>query len=301
MKQILLFLSIILPATAEAQDITEFLNWQITQYPKSHLIDIYKSAFQDAMGPEHIIRNPQMARNFLSQELSTEGNELTSDWLYEPCGVRGRFVRVSLCNVINGYVTEEQLYNAFIRSANEYKRPNQKSWKRQWKKIISTIDMMKINLPDYDKEKLFIDSILDSENYAVSHSDEYRLAYHPHYRIIRRDIFEKEIKTLISRQTPFIQHQPIHHGYEPEHSPNVFLLMYDPEVGKEPLLKAIREYKCEIVYDYNIITCMALKKPEDKTLEETMKFFKTVKGVTNVEYDNIIRLTDPVKPKMELK
>lgn len=89
--------------------------------------------------------------------------------------------------------------------------------------------------------------------------------------------------------------------YAPEHSPNVFLLMYDAEVGKEPLLKAIKEYKCEIVYDYRIISGMALKKPEDKTLEETMQYFKTVKGVTNVEYDHITRLTDPVKPKLEIQ
>lgn len=91
------------------------------------------------------------------------------------------------------------------------------------------------------------------------------------------------------------------HKYEPEHSPNVFLVMYDEKVGKEPLQKAIKEYKCEMVYDYGIINGMALKKPEDKTLEETMQYFKGVKGVTTVEYDHIIRLTDPVKPRLEVK
>ena len=35
-----------------------------------------------------------------------------------------------------------------------------------------------------------------------------------------------------------------------EHSPNVFLVMYDAEIGKEPLLKAIKEYKCEVKYDH---------------------------------------------------
>ena len=91
------------------------------------------------------------------------------------------------------------------------------------------------------------------------------------------------------------------HKYEPEHSPNVFLVMYDEKVGKEPLQKAINEYKGEIVYDYGIINGMALKKPEDKTLEETMQYFKGIKGVTTVEYDHIIRLTDPVKPRLEVK
>ena len=91
------------------------------------------------------------------------------------------------------------------------------------------------------------------------------------------------------------------HKYGPEHSPNVFLVMYDEKVGKEPLQKAIKEYKCEIVYDYGIINGMALKKPEDKTLEEAMQYFKGVKGVTTVEYDHIIRLTDPVKPRLDVK
>ena len=91
------------------------------------------------------------------------------------------------------------------------------------------------------------------------------------------------------------------HQFEQEHSPNVFLVMYDAEVGKEPLLEAVKTYKCEVIYDYNIINGMALKKPEGKSLEETMRYFKGVKGVLTVEYDHITRLTDPVKPRLEIK
>ena len=56
-----------------------------------------------------------------------------------------------------------------------------------------------------------------------------------------------------------------------------------------------------IIYDYNIINGMALRKPDDKTLEETMQYFKKVKGVTHVEYDHVYHLTDPVKPRLEIK
>ena len=87
--------------------------------------------------------------------------------------------------------------------------------------------------------------------------------------------------------------------YVPEHSPDVFLITYDAETGKEPVLKAIKKYKCEIVYDYHTFNGMALKKPEDKTLEETMQYFRGVKGVLKVEYDHITRLDDPIKPKLE--
>ena len=43
------------------------------------------------------------------------------------------------------------------------------------------------------------------------------------------------------------------------------------------------------------------KKPEDKSLEETMQHFRGVKGVVAVEYDHITRLTDPVKPRLETR
>ena len=104
-----------------------------------------------------------------------------------------------------------------------------------------------------------------------------------------------------SKQTVELSASIESHKYEPEHSPNVFLVMYDEKVGKEHLQKAIKEYKCEIVYDYGMINGMALKKPEDKTLEETMQYFRGVKGVLTVEYDHIFRLTDPVKPRLEVK
>jgi hypothetical protein len=64
---------------------------------------------------------------------------------------------------------------------------------------------------------------------------------------------------------------------------------------------AVKAYKCEVIYDYNIINGMALKKPEDKSLEETMQHFRGVKGVVAVEYDHITRLTDPVKPRLETR
>lgn len=87
--------------------------------------------------------------------------------------------------------------------------------------------------------------------------------------------------------------------FVPEHSPNVFLILYDAEIGKDAILKAIKNYKCEIVYDYHFMNGMALKKPENKTLEETMRYFKGVKGVLTVEYDYVIHLDDPIKPKLE--
>ena len=300
MKHILLFLSFLLSVSLSAQDIKTFVSHQMTEYPKSHLLDLYKSCFQDYMGAEHLVSDIEGVKAYLEEELNaTDINDLP-EWYHEPCGIKGRYVRVSLRAVKEGLITEDMLLDAFVRSANT-KRPNVKSWSRRWHKIISTIDKMNLNLPGYDMEKQFLDSILSVGKNAVSHSADYREAYHPHYRIVERHIFEKELKPLIEKGKTHGLLAPIKKDVFQEHSPNVFLLMYDAEIGKEPLLKAIKEYKCEIVYDYGIINGMALKKPDDKTLEETMQYFKSVKGVTNVEYDHVYRLTDPVKPRLEIK
>ena len=300
MKHILLILSLLLSLSVSAQDIRTFVSRQMAQYPKSHLLDLYKSCFQDYMGAEHLVADRERVKSWLDEELNTTDINELPEWYYEPCGIKGRYVRVSLRTVREGLIAEDMLLDAFVRSANT-KRPSVKSWSRRWHKIIGTIDKMNLDLPDYDREKQFIDSILSVGKYAVSHSSEYRQTYHPHYRIVERHIFENELKPLMEKGKTHGLLAPIKKDVFPEYSPNVLLVMYDAEVGKKPLLKAIKEYKGEIIYDYNIINGIALKKPDNKTLEETMQYFKKVKGVTNVEYDNIIRLTDPVKPKLEIK
>lgn len=87
---------------------------------------------------------------------------------------------------------------------------------------------------------------------------------------------------------------------EDMYSPNTLIIMYDTEVGKEPLLEAIKEYQAEILYDYSIIPGMAIRIPDGANIHVALAYFKEVKGVVSVERDQIIRLTDPVKPRLEV-
>lgn len=104
-----------------------------------------------------------------------------------------------------------------------------------------------------------------------------------------------------SSKQPLVRASEIQPSAVAEHSPSVLLVMYDQEIGKEPLLDAIKKYKATIKYDYHLISGMAIQKPDDKTLEETMAFFKKVEGVKTVEYDYVHRLTDPVRPRLETR
>ena len=182
-----------------AQDVQGFVNRQMKTYPKSRLLDIYKSCFQDYMGAEHLVSDRQRVKAYLDEELSTTSLEELMTWYYEPCGIDSSYYRVSIRAIKEGIITEDQLLDAFIRSANAEKRPAVESWSERWHKIMEIIDGMNLGLPNYQEDKIFIDSILAVGKYAISHSPEYREAYRPHYRIVERSIFEKEIKPLIQK------------------------------------------------------------------------------------------------------
>ena len=199
MRRILLLsFSLMLSIFASAQDIQTFVQKQMETYPKSRLLDIYKSCFQDYMGAEHLVSDRQRVKAYLDEELQSTSLDSLMTWLYEPCGVDGRYVRVSIRAIKEGLIKEDMLLDAFIRSANTSERRSIESWRDRWHVIIGTIEQMQLLLPNYDIDKQFIESILSVGKYAISHSPEYREAYHPHYRIVEKSIFEREIKPLIT-------------------------------------------------------------------------------------------------------
>ena len=188
------------PYMLPAQDIRGFVSRQMETYPESRLLDIYKSCFQDYMGAEHLVSDRQRVKAYLDEELQTTSLDDLMPWYYEPCGVNGQYIRVSIRAIKENLITEDLLLDAFIRSANSEKRPSVESWRDEWHKIISTIDQMEIGLPRLGQDRAFIDSILTVGKYAISHSPEYREAYRPHYRIVEKGIFEREIKPLLPKK-----------------------------------------------------------------------------------------------------
>ena len=83
-------------------------------------------------------------------------------------------------------------------------------------------------------------------------------------------------------------------------SPTNLIIMYDAEIGKKTLLQAVKDYGAELLYDYRIISGIAIKIPEGKHILEAIAYFSKVKGVTAVERDHIYHLIDPVRPKLEV-
>jgi hypothetical protein len=178
---------------------------QLQDYPESRVQDIYKSFCQDNLGPGHLIPDLQSAKNYLESELRMFRADLDSarcdapTIMYYPVGDNGNYVRVDLSVVLDGLVSEEAYLDAFVRSANEGKRLTEEQWVAKWKEVEKVIRKHFPDIPNALEDLEEIDSYVKEGNLIMHHSEAFSEAYNPHYRIIARDIFEKDIKPLIDR------------------------------------------------------------------------------------------------------
>ena len=168
---------------------------QLKEYPKSTLQDLYKNFFQDYFGPGHIVSDTTSAGAYLDSELASF--EEAEGTYYEPTGYNGNFYRVNLSVVKEGIISRDVFFDAFVRSVSSIQPMPVEEWQKEWAMIDSVIYTMNLSLVDYaqEREKLF--SLLKQGKFVMHHSEQFSKEYDPHYRIIGRDIFLKEILPLL--------------------------------------------------------------------------------------------------------
>ena len=166
---------------------------QLATYPESTLQDIYKSFYQEHFGPGHIISDTASARRYLMRELSEMGK--TQSPYFEPTGSQGDYIRVCLSAIADSLITAEQLLDAFVRSANSRQEPTV-SWMEKWEAIVSIIQANKIELEGFETDLPLLTEAARNHQ-AVHYSRRYNETYHPHYRIVERGIFERELRQAL--------------------------------------------------------------------------------------------------------
>ena len=168
---------------------------QLNDFPKSTLQDLYKSFFQDRFGPGHLVSDTSMAGNYLRYELNN--STVFHEKYYEPTGYESNYYRVNLSVIKENKISYQDFFDAFLRSVENVSLDDISEWKSEWSEIESVIISMNLNLENFEKDLEMIHSVLEQDKYAIHHSETYESEYHPHYRIIEKSIFEKEILPLI--------------------------------------------------------------------------------------------------------
>lgn len=161
---------------------------QLEHFPESRLQDLYKSFFQDRFGPGHLIADRESALNYILTELA-EADTLMGPKT-ELCGWQGNYVRVNLSVIADGLMTAEEMTDALMASAIEVKADDIVRWKAEWAQIEAIIEKNHPDLPDLAEDKAKIKELLDDGQYAYHHSPAYEAAYHPHYRIILKNLLD---------------------------------------------------------------------------------------------------------------
>ncbi len=172
----------------EQSEIKQAVAKQLELYPESTLQDIYKSFFQDEFGPGHLIEDAGRARKYFDfelQEMKSQGRHEA-----EPCGSGRNFMRVPMDLVKDSLIPAGDFFQAFMESSQYFKLPELASWEIKWKGIMAQISKMDLQIPDLERDRDLILQLIADGNYVMHHSDRYRNAYDPHYRIMSREQWE---------------------------------------------------------------------------------------------------------------
>ena len=177
---------VMIPSHSEDKSIRQMCEEIHEQYPMATLQDVYKTCYQDYFGAEHLVSDTASARLYLQKELEECHNtDMSLMPKREPTGFRHRFTRVNLSCVAEGELTEKQLLTQFLEAAGKDNAFGDK-WAEEWAKIESIALKVYPNWADQDLQAELREAARN--NQAVRHSEAFRAAYNPHYRIVRQYI-----------------------------------------------------------------------------------------------------------------
>lgn len=169
----------------------DFVRSYFLKYPEATLQDIYKGSFQDVFGPAHLLTSRKAVENYINREMETAESLEGED--YVPCGWQGNFYQVNLKVIANGRIPMDDFVDAFMASANGIDTTLTQAWLNEWELLQQTTRKIVPHLQGFKEDSTLLANLLKQGKYVVHHSRKFNQHYHPHYRIIRRDLFEEKI------------------------------------------------------------------------------------------------------------
>ncbi len=156
------------------------------KYSKMRPCDAVKLVYQACFGPGHLIKDEEKALNYLKAEYSVTRQRETAP-LIEPIG--GGMIRVNLAALDPNSVSIERVFDAFIASS-----------KLKICDMSVFIEALGV-LRQLAADSVFRFSLSELDTYLeeyekagcpmVSHSDEYKEAYEPAYRVVYEELFKR--------------------------------------------------------------------------------------------------------------
>jgi hypothetical protein len=163
----------------------QLLSAHLSRYPAMQLDDIYKLLHQAALGPGHAVDNPAAARKRLDEEMAA-----LADGCIEPVqdiiSPDGRLARIHLRRYLADSGDREALLRGFIDTANSYPASPEKL-----QKFCGCLGDLAAagGIPFARDEVVDYFAKVSRDGYpAIHHSEAFRNAYQPAYRVVAIDL-----------------------------------------------------------------------------------------------------------------
>lgn len=154
---------------------------QARMRPRWQLQDVYKLAFQAALGSEHAVPDEAAARRWMEQEIAALGSG-PADPIIEPISPDGRLVRVNLRPYLTTGGSVQALLGAFLRTAALWQAQRQalQQYLAWAQKLIETSVLA---FPPAGAQSFF-QNLAEAGFPPAHHSPTYRDLYSPAYRVV---------------------------------------------------------------------------------------------------------------------
>ena len=175
----------------------EILKQHAARYPLMEPTDAVKLVFQNEFGGGHLIADKDASLARLRAEYGSTGHDGAGPLLEE---IGNGLVRVMLGALDIGQYPLEELNEDFVRSAAAHKGGMARFLEKlEVLKELAGQGAMPFSAGELDA---YLEEYIPAGCPMVSHSERYRLTYHPAYRVIQSPIF-LETKRLLIREEDF--------------------------------------------------------------------------------------------------
>ncbi len=178
---------LIVQDSSEGGIFRRILALQFKRYPLMEVQDLYKLIHQASMGSEHAVQDLDGTRNFLEREVHglTEGPDEPLQDIISP---DGRIARINLRPYCALNASLEKLFEAFVRTANEFEGSTLKLKRYcSYAELLTGDDSFSFSHTDL---RTFFDQMEVQGFHAVHHSASYTMAYQPAYRVVLHEFMD---------------------------------------------------------------------------------------------------------------
>lgn len=170
-------------------DFSYYLKQQIQLHPSMQLEDVVKMCYQAVFGPEHMLTEVEKAKQYFYQEYQDTPASFSTP-LYEP--ISEDFCRINLAAWKARNLDPEELFNLFVTSTNFHikgTRTDLNNCAKSAEKLIAK-NMFPFTLEEWKK---YYVAYKNNGMLPIHHSEAYRLAEHPAYRLVRKSLLNTDI------------------------------------------------------------------------------------------------------------